>query len=131
MGPTCGGPLNNPYYFYNPVYAFCLKTQSEFQLRIRVSEEEKVLGQKNVDPTSFTYAANASVFRINQTFPPVGIAFSPSFTPCLSTNGGSYTAISGALVSERVFFDFHEQKNNVLETIGSRYISHCAIHIRD
>lgn len=72
------------------------------QIRIRVTEEEKVAGQPIVDVNAFTYSVNLSVFKINYPFPPTNINFAPLSTPCLSTYGGNYIGNFGLLVSERV-----------------------------
>jgi len=83
-----------------------LTSDSEVQIRIRVTEEERIVGQPIVDTNAFTYCANVSVFKINYPFPPSSISFTALTTPCLSTYGGSYISNFGLLVSERVTFGF-------------------------
>ena len=86
------------------MFAFCIKNDSEFQVRIRVTEEEKYPGQPNVDINSFTYAANVSVFKINYSYPPSNVVFTSVSSPCLSSFGGNYIPNFGLLVTDRVFF---------------------------
>ncbi len=65
-------------------------------------EERKAPGMVDTDPHTFTYEVNLAVIKVAYPYPPKNVAYSPLFTPCLSTDGGKYTNIPGYLVTERV-----------------------------